>query len=101
MSELIRKEHDVSIIMCHIVCPAKYRRAAISPEVDKKKREVCQGIEARYEIKFLEMGTEKGHAHFLVQSAPTYSIPARKMFEAYPEVERDLWGGGFGPGGVM
>jgi hypothetical protein len=44
MSELIRKEHDVSIIMCHIVCPAKYRRAAISPEVDKKMREVCQRI---------------------------------------------------------
>jgi REP element-mobilizing transposase RayT len=53
--------------MYHIVCPAKYRRTVITPEVDKKLREVCEGIEARYEIKFLEIGTEKDHVHFLVQ----------------------------------
>jgi hypothetical protein len=27
MSEIIRKEHNVSTLMYHIVCPAKYRRA--------------------------------------------------------------------------
>jgi REP element-mobilizing transposase RayT len=68
-------------------------------------REVCQGIEARYEIKFLEIGTEKDHVHFLVQSVPTYSpakivqtiksIIAKKIFESYPEVKKDLWGGEF------
>jgi REP element-mobilizing transposase RayT len=51
--------------MYHIVCPAKYRRAVITEEVDEKLKEVCQGIEARYEIKFLEIGTEKDHVHFL------------------------------------
>jgi REP element-mobilizing transposase RayT len=91
--------------MYHIVCPAKYRRAVISQEVDKKMREVCQGIEARYEINFLEIGTEKDHVHFLVQSVPTYSpakivqtiksITAKKIFEACPEVKKDLWGGEF------
>jgi REP element-mobilizing transposase RayT len=91
--------------MYHIACPAKYRRAVISQEVDKKMREVCQGIEARYEIKFLEIGTEKDHVHFLVQSVPTYSpakivqtiksITAKKIFEAFPEVKKELWGGEF------
>ena len=95
--------------MYHIVCPAKYRKAVTSREVDKKIREVCQGIEARYEIKFLETGTEKDHVHFLVQSVPTYSpakivqtiksITARKIFEAFPEVKKDLWGGEFWTGG--
>ena len=91
--------------MYHIVCPAKYRRAVINTEVDKKLREVCEGIEARYEIKFLEIGTEKDHVHFLVQSVPTYSpakivqtiksITAKKIFEACPEVKKALWGGEF------
>jgi len=66
MSEIIRKNHNVSVLMYHIVCPAKYRRAVITEEVDKKLKEVCLGIEARYEIKFLEIGSEKDHVHFLV-----------------------------------
>ena len=91
--------------MYHIVCPAKYRRAVITEDVDKKMREVCLGIEARYEIKFLEIGTEKDHVHFLVQSVPKYSpkqiiqiiksITARKILEACPEVKKSLWGGQF------
>ena len=105
MSKVIRKEHNVSIIMYHIVCPAKYRRVVITSEVDKKLREVCEGIEARYEIKFLEIGAESEHVHFLVQSVPTYSpakiiqtiksITAKKIFEMCPEVKKSLWGGEF------
>ena len=105
MSKLIRKEHNVSTLMYHIVCPAKYRRAVISEEVDKKLREICLGIEARYEIIFIEIGTEQDHVHYLVQSVPTYSpeqivrtiksITARKIFESCPEVKKMLWGGEF------
>jgi REP element-mobilizing transposase RayT len=99
----------VSIIVYHIVYPAKYRRIVVTKEIDEKLKEVCQGIEIRYEIKFLEIGTEKDHVHFLVQSAPTYSpakivqmiksITAKKIFEAYPEVKKALWGGEFWTGG--
>jgi REP element-mobilizing transposase RayT len=88
-----------------VVCPAKYRKAVITEEVDKKLREICLGIESRYEIKFLEIGSEQDHVHFLVQSVPTYSptqiirtiksITARKIFEANPEVKKSLWGGNF------
>ena len=91
--------------MYHIVCPAKYQRAVITEEVDNKLREVCLGIEARYEIKFLEIGSEKDHVHFLVQSVPSYSptriirtiksITARKILESNPEVKKELWGGNF------
>ena len=104
-SQIIRKQHNVSVIMYHIVCPAKYRRSVITEGVDKKLREVCLGIEARYEIKFLEIGTEKDHVHFLVQSVPSYSpasivqkiksITARKILEECPEVKKALWGGEF------
>jgi len=77
----------------------------ITAEVDKALKEVCEGIEARYEIKLLETGVEKDHVHFLVQSVPTYSpsrivqtiksITAKKIFELCPEVKKSLWGGEF------
>jgi REP element-mobilizing transposase RayT len=91
--------------MYHIVCPAKYRRAVFTPPVDKKLREVCLEISKRFEITFLEIGTDKDHVHFLVQSVPTYSpkkivqliksITAREIFAACPEVKKQLWGGEF------
>jgi REP element-mobilizing transposase RayT len=89
----------------HIVCPAKYRRAVIDKEVDKKVREVCLGIEARYEIRFVEIEKEMDQVHFLVQSVPKYSpeqivrtiksIRAKKIFELCPKVKKMLWGGEF------
>jgi REP element-mobilizing transposase RayT len=105
MSRFIHKDHNVSVLLYHIVCPAKYRRAVFTPPVDKKLKEVCLEISKRYEITFLEIGTDKDHVHFLVQSVPMYSpkkivqviksITAREIFAACPEVKKQLWGGEF------
>jgi REP element-mobilizing transposase RayT len=105
MNQLIHERHNVGTIMYHIVCPAEYRRSVITEEADEKLKEICKGIEERYEIQFLEIGTEKNHVHFLVQSVPAYSpeqivrtiksITARKIFESCPEVKKALWGGEF------
>jgi putative transposase len=73
MSSYIHKSHNVMVLLYHWVFPAKYRRAVIDPEVDQALRDVCLDIEARYEIKFLEIGTDKDHVHFLVQSVPMYT----------------------------
>ena len=73
MSRYIHKSHNVSVLMYHIVCPAKYRRAVFTDDVDKILREVCLEISKRYEIMFLEIGVDKDHVHFLVQSVPMYS----------------------------
>ena len=91
--------------MYHIVCPAKYRRAVFTPPVDQKLKEVCLEISKRYEIVFLEIGTDKDHVHFLVQSVPMLSpkrivqiiksITSREIFRACPEVKKQLWGGEF------
>lgn len=105
MSRFIHKSHNVSILMYHIVCPAKYRRAVFTPPVDRKLKEVCLEIGKRYEITFLEIGTDRDHVHFLVQSVPMLSpkrivqtiksITAREIFRACPEVKKQLWGGEF------
>ena len=105
VSEFIHKKHNVSVLMYHIVCAAKYRRAVLSDAVDGIIRDVCLEIAKRYEIIFLEIGTDKDHVHFLVQSVPMYSpkkivqiiksITARQIFERAPEVKKQLWGGQF------
>lgn len=103
MSEYIHKSHNVSVIMYHFVCPAKYRRVIFSNEVDKTLKEICLEISKRYEIIFLEIGTDKDHVHFLVQSVPTLSpteiitriksITAKELFARHPEIKKKLWGG--------
>ena len=60
-------------------------------------------ISKRYEIHFIEIGTDSDHVHFLVQSVPTYSatkivrtiksITAREIFRRLPTVKEILWGG--------
>ena len=105
MSKYIHKRHNVSVLMYHLVFPAKYRRKIFTERVKKMLISVCQGIEQRYEITFLEIGMEEDHVHFLIQSVPTYSpmrivqiiksITARKIFVLCPEVKKQLWGGEF------
>jgi REP element-mobilizing transposase RayT len=74
-------------------------------DVDEVLKEICLEIEKRYEIRFLEIGTDKDHVHFLIQSVPTYSttkiirtvksITAREVFAKCPQVKQRLWGGQF------
>ncbi len=91
--------------MYHIVCPAKYRRKVFTEPVEKTLKETCKGISKRYEIFFVEIGADKDHVHFLVQSVPTNSpkeivqtiksITAIQIFKLHPEVKQILWGGKF------
>lgn len=56
--------------MYYIVCPAKYRRTVFADEVENKLKEICGEIQKRYEIEFLEIGSDDDHVHFLAQSVP-------------------------------
>ena len=104
-SEYLHKSHNVSVLIYHFVCPAKYRRAVIDEEVDRTLKEICQELEIRYDIRFLEIGTDKNHVHFLIQSVPKISatqmirtiksITAKEIFIRCPQVKKKLWGGEF------
>ena len=104
-SQYIHKQHNVSVLMYHIVCAAKYRRVVMSEAVDEVLRVACLEIPKRWDIWFLEIGVDRDHAHFLVQSVPMYSatkivqtiksVTAREVFAQAPEVKRKLWGGEF------
>ena len=104
-SKYIHKSHNVSVLLYHFVCPAKYRRVVFSEMVDNTLKDTCLEISKRYQIYFLEIGTDDNHVHFLVQSVPMYSptkivtiiksITAREVFRYNPEVKQKLWGGEF------
>ncbi len=88
-----------------MVFPTKYRRIVFDESVDEELRVICLEIENRYQLKFLEIGTDKDHVHFLIQSVPTYSvtkivrlvksITVREIFRRRPSVKKQLWGGEF------
>jgi REP element-mobilizing transposase RayT len=71
-SQYIHKSHNVSVIIYHYVCPAKYRKVIFSPEVDDTIKETCLEISKRYQVHFLEIGTDNDHVHFPVQAVPVY-----------------------------
>ena len=105
MSRFIHKSHNVSVLLYHVVCVAKYRRVVFDESVEAVLLEVCLDIGIRYELEFLEIGADGDHVHFLLQSVPTYSptkiigilksITAREVFRRCPQVKKKLWGGEF------
>ena len=105
MSRFVHKSHNVSVLVYHLVCVAKYRRVVFDETVETVLREVCLDIALRYEIEFLEIGLDSDHVHFLVQSVPAYSptkivtilksVIAREVFARCPQVKKKLWGGEF------
>ena len=105
MSQYIHKSRNVSVLLYHLVFPAQYRRVVFDEQVDAVLKEVCLEIEKRYEVKFIEVGVDQEHVHFLVQSVPTYSVTklvtmikslsAKEVFKRCPQVKQQLWGGEF------
>ena len=107
----MHKSHNVSMLLYHLVCPAKYRKAVFTEEVDIHLKDICMEISKRYEIQFIEIGTDRDHVHFLVQSVPMYnptkiariikSITAREILKKVPSVKKQLWGGVFWSSGYF
>lgn len=91
--------------MYHFVCSAKYRRVVFTEEIDDSLKSICLEISKRYEIEFIEIGTDKDHVHFLIQSVPmksptriiqtVKSNTAKELFRLHPEVKAQLCGGEF------
>lgn len=99
----IYKSHNKTLLLYHLVFPAKYRKKVFKKDVDKTLTETCLEISDRYEINFVEIGADIDHVHFLVQSVPTLSvtrivtiiksITSREMFSKHKELKEVLWGG--------
>jgi len=105
MADHIRKRRDVNRVLYHLVCPAKYRRKIFTSSVEETLKKICRDFAPAYDPRFVEIGTDEDHVHFLIQSVPmmlpariaqvTKSITAKRIFSKHPEVKQYLWGGKF------
>ena len=101
----IKKPHNKTLFIYHLVCPVKYRRKVFTDAVSQTLKTVCLEFGPAYEIFFLEIGIDRDHVHFLIQTIPNTrfsdmvkkikSITASSIFRAHPEVKTMLWGGHF------
>ncbi|MAG02796.1 IS200/IS605 family transposase [Candidatus Pacearchaeota archaeon] len=101
-----KSAHKVFKIKYHFVFCIKYRKDLFLEEKYVEfLKEICKGIEERYSIRFETMGFDEDHVHFMIQTYPRFSpsevfrvvksITARKLFEKYPDIKKELWGGEF------
>lgn len=103
MSTYTHRSHNVSVLLYHYVCPAKYRRVIFDDRVDEVVIQTCEEIAKRYDINVLELGADRDHMHFLIQSVPDMapadvvriikSITAKEIYRLCPWVKKKLWGG--------
>jgi len=105
MDQHIKKRHNKTLLLYHLVFPVKYRKKIIEIHISNFIRDICIEISDRYKIQFVEIGTDEDHVHFLVQSVPTISVDrivrtiksltARMVFQSFPSIKKELWGGSF------
>ncbi|MEL7531755.1 MAG: IS200/IS605 family transposase, partial [Bacteroidota bacterium] len=97
--------HNRNLLLYHFVCPIKFRRKVLTDPISASLKAVCLEISERYDVYFLEIGTDKDHVHFLIQSIPNKSpskimkmvksLTAREVFKRHPNFKREMWGGKF------
>jgi len=71
---IIYKSYNKTLLLYHIVFPAKYRKKIFDDAADKTLKDVCLDISERFEIHFMEIDNDVDHVHFLVQSVPTLTV---------------------------
>jgi len=98
--------HCIYRIRYHIVICLKYRKRLL---LDQTKIDfflwVLKEIGKRYYLNLDKAGTDGDHVHLFLGAAPRYSpsriiqiiksITAREMFNMFPEIKQELWGGEF------
>src|SRR4030067_1411666 len=106
MVELKHASHCVYKIRYHMVFCIKYRKKLLC-EMEKVEvfKQVCLEIGKRYWFEFEAIGSDGDHVHVFVGTAPRYapsnvmqiikSITAKHIFNKYPDLRKQLWGGQF------
>jgi len=103
MSPVKRTRHAVYDLKYHIVWIPKYCKIVLHEKMAKRLKEIFQGIAERYEFEIDTMEVMEDHVHLFLsappRSAPSEivrimkSVSAKMIFQEFPEVKEQLWGG--------
>lgn len=100
-----RTSHAVYDAKYHLVWAPKYRKWVLRGDVRERVRELFVEIAGRHDIEVDTMEVASDHVHLFVSFPPRLSISevvgklkaisAKVLFEEFPELERELYGGEF------
>jgi putative transposase len=100
-----RAAHAVYDTRYHIVWAPKYRKWILRGDLRDFVEQYIKEIAISNDFEIEEMQIAEDHVHIFLGFPPKYSISnvvkrlkgasARAIFERYPEVKRELWGGEF------
>ena len=104
MDKLRHNRTCVFNINYHIVWSTKYRRKVLTPNIEKRLKEILinVGKSKGFEIAEIEVAT-KDHVHVFVSAIPKISISyiakmmkgisGRLLLKEFPEITKQLWNG--------
>lgn len=98
-----RTSHAVYDTKYHLVWVPKYRKNILTEELAKRIKEMFLEISQQYEFEIDTQEIMDDHVHLFLSFPPRYSISqvvqilkcqsASKVFEEFPLIKRELWGG--------
>ena len=98
-----RTAHAVYDTKYHLVWAPKYRKWIKREDIRHRVEEVFGEIAERHEFEIQEVRVARDHVHIFLSFPPRYSIAhvvgvlksisAAEVFEEFPEVKKELWGG--------
>ncbi len=102
---LQRASHAVYDTNYHIVWAPKYRKWILKDAIRDRVRELFREIADHHGFEIEEMEVAVDHVHIFLSFPPRYSIArvvgmfksisASEIFEEFPKVKKELWGGEF------
>lgn len=100
-----RASHCVYDTRYHLVWAPKYRKWVLQGAIRQRVRELFCEIAGHHGFEIEELEVDKDHVHLFLSFPPKYSIgevvgllkavSAKEIWEEFPEVRKQLWGGEF------
>ena len=102
---LKRTSHAVYDTKYHLVWTPKYRKWILRGDIRERAKETFKEISENFDFEIDAMEVTKDHIHLFLSFPPRYSISkvvgilksisASRIFQEFPDVKRQLWGGEF------